>query len=315
MPHDKSQPPTPPPRPRSSASVPGAVADGAARRGLALHWISWIFALAVILPGVVLLVLAAARSAEAASVGEAGGRLVAACIVVGICYLLAWAVQAISRGSKPAANITFCLLCSVWLAVFVARLVRAEAVTEGQAAEPTPRQIVLQQGERQWGELALHYLELTKPYKEAGGADVATITSVDDIAFRLQELAKLKAANEEMTAYFTGFESRTAAAFAAAGLPADEAAREARLLRDDVHADLHLRVRDIDRRIWESSEELLRFFRETWGEWQYEVETGTILLPTDEAIEIVSRLQTQIDEAMGEQTRLTLELLRKPAPK
>lgn len=111
-----------------TSTRPGGASTRPSARGWPMHWSAWIFSLALLVPGIVNLVATALRTTDFELVGDVGGALVAYSIFLGIIYLLSWGAYILFRRSRLAANLTFCILCSLLLLFTIMSLNRLREV-------------------------------------------------------------------------------------------------------------------------------------------------------------------------------------------
>lgn len=292
-----SPPPLPPP-------APDARSVRRLNRGWPVHWISWVFAIAAIAPGPLALALTVLRTSEAEPIGRVGGSIVVTCLWIGLFYLLAWGAYALCRRSKIAANVTFCVLCTLLLALFFSSLGRASDLKRRQDA----RSELLPRLTEQWRSRQAAYSNQAQALVKDGGLSPATLHSLDEIETRLAAMRELAAANASLGDYLLGMTQRTIDAFKAEGFSERAARQEASRFMAAWPMDVLVQIRDSEAQSCAGFIALLELLRDEWGRWEYDQAQDMTLFETDEAVERFNLIHAQLEEAAAQQQRAIAEL-------
>lgn len=148
-----------------------------------------------------------------------------------------------------------------------------------------------------------------KVLQDAGLFLPKTLTSKESIAARRELLKNLNAANEDLAATYGGLAATLRADLLNAGLAPNRAEAEIRGFERTAHIPEQLKLRDYDRQMGRTADEMLEFLSKEWGQWSVEQGSDRILFKRGDALAKFQKYAQELTRIGTEQTSLQRQML------
>lgn len=287
-------PATPPPLPqRSMSSSDNSSGEQSANDGrMRILWWGW---LTLLLLGPLVIYLRI-KHAPPQPVSYYGGLAFGMLMFPLLGAWIGWRVS--GRRTYLPATIIFCVIA------VLASLGQVNVIRQHQQVEELAE--VMADLMREVETRSQRYDEAKNRLSEAGGIDVPSMKSPDDIAQRLKLVRQFGAANEAFDTSLSGLDENAQVRLQSAGATDAEVDEILRSVRQNM--PLAREVRRIDRDLIRAMEDLLIVLKSTWGAWRVDAGSGELLFDNDAEVTRCTQLFEQIEKLRLEHRHIQMQV-------